>query len=116
MPDQITEKVKKSRRKRIMQIQHGISTAHNQMLVGQQIDVLIESFDDKKNLYCGRSQWDAPSIDNQVYVTDPAGDLVTMGELATVRIDRSGPYDLYGTALENPSPALHLVAGRGSSV
>jgi ribosomal protein S12 methylthiotransferase len=116
MPDQITEKVKKSRRKRIMQIQHGISTAHNQMLVGQQIDVLIESFDDKKNLYCGRSQWDAPSIDNQVYVTDPAGDLVTMGELATVRIDRSGPYDLYGTALENPSPALHLVASRDSSV
>ncbi|MFN8551832.1 MAG: 30S ribosomal protein S12 methylthiotransferase RimO [Candidatus Obscuribacterales bacterium] len=116
MPDQITERVKKSRRKRIMQIQHGISTAHNQMLVGQQIDVLIESFDDKKNLYCGRSQWDAPSIDNQVYVTDPAGDLVTMGELATVRIDRSGPYDLYGTALENPAPALHLVASRGSSV
>ncbi|RTL44864.1 MAG: 30S ribosomal protein S12 methylthiotransferase RimO [Candidatus Melainabacteria bacterium] len=116
MPDQITERVKKSRRKRIMQIQHGISTAHNQMLVGQQIDVLIESFDDKKNLYCGRSQWDAPSIDNQVYVTDPAGDLVTMGELATVRIDRSGPYDLYGTALENPSPALHLVASKGSSV
>lgn len=115
MPDQITEKVKKSRRKRIMQIQHEISTAHNEKLIGKEIDVLIESFDDRKNLYCGRSQWDAPSIDNQVYVTDRAGDLVIMGEIAKVRIDRSGPYDLYGTAIDQTAPALHLVAGSSSA-
>ncbi len=109
MDAQVTERVKKSRRKRIMQIQHAISVEHNEKLVGTEIDVLIESFDDRKNLYCGRSQWDAPSIDNQVYVTDPDGDLVTMGEIARVKIDRSGPYDVYGTAVESPTQAPQLV-------
>ncbi|CAN5716665.1 30S ribosomal protein S12 methylthiotransferase RimO [soil metagenome] len=114
MEAQVTEKVKKSRRKRIMQIQHAISVEHNEKLVGTEIDVLIESFDDRKNLYCGRSQWDAPSIDNQVYVTDPDGDLITMGEIARVKIDRSGPYDVYGTALECQTEAPQLVlSGRG---
>ncbi|MBS1957495.1 MAG: radical SAM protein [Cyanobacteria bacterium SZAS-4] len=117
MDAQVTEKVKKSRRKRIMQIQHAISVAHNERLVGTEIDVLIESYDDRKNLYCGRSQWDAPSIDNQVYVTDPAGDLITMGEIARVKIDRSGPYDVYGTAVESPTQAPQLVlSGRDHSV
>ncbi len=112
MDAQVTERVKKSRRKRIMQIQHAISVEHNEKLVGTEIDVLIESFDDRKNLYCGRSQWDAPSIDNQVYVTDPDGDLVTMGEIARVKIDRSGPYDVYGTAVESPTQAPQLVLSR----
>ncbi len=109
MEDQITEKTKKSRRKRIMQIQHAISLEHNEKLVGQNIDVLIESFDDRKKLYCGRSQWDAPSIDNQVYVTDQDGDVITMGEIARVTIDRCGPYDLYGTAVEVATPAPQMV-------
>jgi ribosomal protein S12 methylthiotransferase len=99
MPNQVPEKVKKARRKRIMQIQHKISEELNQTYVGREIEVLIESYDDKKQLYCGRSQWDAPSIDNQVYVKDVDGDLVSMGEIARVRIDSSAPYDLYGTAL-----------------
>jgi ribosomal protein S12 methylthiotransferase len=99
MPNQVPEKVKKARRKRIMQIQHKISEELNQTYVGREIEVLIESYDDKKQLYCGRSQWDAPSIDNQVYVKDVDGDLVSMGEIARVRIDSSAPYDLYGTAV-----------------
>jgi ribosomal protein S12 methylthiotransferase len=109
MASQVTEKVKKSRRKRIMQIQHAISVEHNEKLIGKEIDVLIESFDDRKNLYCGRSQWDAPSIDNQVYVTDAEGDLVTMGEIVKVKIDNSGPYDVYGTAVQSDSVTPHLV-------
>lgn len=109
MVNQVTEKVKKSRRKRIMQIQHAISVEHNEKLIGKEIDVLIESFDDRKNLYCGRSQWDAPSIDNQVYVTDAEGDLVTMGEIVKVKIDNSGPYDVYGTAVQSDSATPHLV-------
>ncbi len=100
MPKQVAEKVKKARRQRIMKIQHQISEELNQRFVGQTVEVLIESCDDKKKLYCGRSQWDAPQIDNQVYVSDPDGDLVSMGELVRVRIENAKPYDLYGTAIE----------------
>jgi ribosomal protein S12 methylthiotransferase len=98
MDNQVPEKVKKARRKKIMQIQHKISEEVNAQYVGREIDVLIESYDDKKKLFCGRSQWDAPSIDNQVYVSDPDGE-VGMGEIARVRIDSSAPYDLFGTAI-----------------
>jgi ribosomal protein S12 methylthiotransferase len=98
MDNQVPEKVKKARRKKIMQIQHKISEEVNAQYVGREIDVLIESYDDKKQLFCGRSQWDAPSIDNQVYVSDPDGE-VGMGEIARVRIDSSAPYDLFGTAI-----------------
>lgn len=98
MPDQILQKVKKSRRNKIMKLQHAISTELNQKLVGQTIDVLIEAYDDARDLYIGRSQWDAPQIDNQVYVKDLEGD-VTMGEICKVTIDDAKPYDLYGTAV-----------------
>jgi ribosomal protein S12 methylthiotransferase len=98
MPNQVPEKVKKARRKKIMQIQHAISEESNARFVGREIDVLIESYDDKKQLYCGRSQWDAPQIDNQVYVSDPEG-IVCMGDFARVKIDKSAPYDLFGTAI-----------------
>lgn len=98
MDNQVPEKVKKARRKKIMQIQHKISEELNAKFVGREIDVLIESYDDKKQLFCGRSQWDAPQIDNQVYVSDPDGE-VGMGEIARVRIDSAAPYDLFGTAI-----------------
>lgn len=98
MDNQIPERVKKARRKKIMEIQHKISEESNARFVGREIDVLIESYDDKKELYCGRSQWDAPQIDNQVYVKDPEG-IVTMGEFAKVQIDKAAPYDLFGIAI-----------------
>ena len=98
MENQIAEKVKKARRKKIMQIQHAIAEESNARLVGREIEVLIESYDEKKQLYCGRSQWDAPQIDNQVYVKDADGS-VTMGDFVRVLIDRAAPYDLFGTTV-----------------
>jgi ribosomal protein S12 methylthiotransferase len=99
MPNQIPEKVKKSRRNQIMKAQHQIASDKNRQLVGHEIDVLVEQFDANNNLYCGRSAWDAPEIDNQVYVSDPDHTLVTMGDFVRVRIDEARPYDLYGTAI-----------------
>lgn len=99
MKNQVPEKVKKQRRKTIMEIQHKISWARNQSLIGQEINVLIEGFDLAKNLYIGRSQWDAPQIDNQVYVS--ANDQVSMviGDFVKVRIKEAKPYDLLAEAL-----------------
>lgn len=109
MENQVPERIKKSRRKKIMALQHRISTELNQRFIGREIDVLIESYDDVKQHYIGRSQWDAPQIDNQVYVKDDE-QFVIMGEIARVRIDECGPYDLFGTAvllpLEEKSPSV----------
>jgi ribosomal protein S12 methylthiotransferase len=99
MPDQVPLKVKRARRNRIMKAQHQIASQANSSLVGKEIDVLIENFEAKSGLYCGRSTWDAPEIDNQVYVRDPENEFVTMGDIVRVKIDEARPYDLYGTAI-----------------
>lgn len=99
MPGQISQKEKNRRRAEVMKLQHGISSELNQAMVGKEIDVLIESYDEKKGIYIGRSQWDAPDIDNLVYVEDADDSLVDMGEIVRVRIDEARPYDLYGTAV-----------------
>jgi ribosomal protein S12 methylthiotransferase len=99
MENQIPEKVKKARRKRIMEIQHKISTASNQRMIGREIDVLVESYDQRKQLFCGRSQWDAPQIDNQVYIHDTGDGAVILGEITGVTIESATAYDLYGHAV-----------------
>ncbi|HMP50121.1 MAG TPA: 30S ribosomal protein S12 methylthiotransferase RimO [Candidatus Melainabacteria bacterium] len=99
MPGQISQKEKNRRRAEVMKLQHGISSELNQAMVGKEIDVLIESYDEKKGISIGRSQWDAPDIDNLVYVEDADDSLVDMGEIVRVRIDEARPYDLYGTAV-----------------
>lgn len=104
MPNQIAERVKKARRKKIMSIQHEIAFKQNQKMVGRVIDVLIESYDDKKNLYVGRSQWDAPNIDNLVYVRDEEGNRCVLGDFTRVQVTEAKPYDLYGEALEDLDP------------
>ena len=99
MPGQVSQKEKNRRRAEVMKLQHDISSELNQAMVGKEIDVLIESFDEKKGIYIGRSQWDAPDIDNQVYVEDADDSFVDMGEIVRVRIDEAKPYDLFGTAV-----------------
>jgi ribosomal protein S12 methylthiotransferase len=98
MPSQIQEKVKKARRQKIMQMQQRISAELNQKLVGRELDVLVESFNENKNVYVGRSQWDAPQVDNQVYIQDP-DDIVCLSDLAKVKIESARAYDLHGTAI-----------------
>jgi ribosomal protein S12 methylthiotransferase len=98
MENQLTEKVKKARRNRIMRLQHDIAFDSNKAMVGQVIPVLIESHDESKKLYTGRSQWDAPGIDNQVYVRESADAPVYMAEVNMVLVEEAKPYDLIGVA------------------
>lgn len=99
MPDQVPQKLKTKRRSTLMKLQHEISTQLNEAMVGKVIDVLIESYDDSKGIYIGRSQWDAPDIDNMVYVEDTEDQFVDMGEIVQVKVTEAKPYDLIGVAV-----------------
>lgn len=99
MENQVSERVKKERRRKIMEAQHAISSRRNQRLIGQQVDVLIEGFDEAKKLYYGRTQWDAPQIDNQVYVDADSLDERAFAEIVRVEITAAKPYDLFGKAV-----------------
>jgi ribosomal protein S12 methylthiotransferase len=107
MEEQIPERVKKARRKRIMEIQHRISSERNTALVGTELDVLIEGYDDQKGHYHARSQWDAPQIDNQVYINGSELDASLLGEIVRVRVTQAKPYDLFADFVD---PELSSVA------
>ncbi len=112
MKGQLSQKLKKQRRNKIMEAQQEISARRNQKLLGQKIEVLIEGYDEVKKLYFGRSQWDAPQIDNTVYVyPDENLDYNCLGEIISVKIEKSKSYDLFGHGVfddlsASPEPAI----------
>ncbi len=91
---QISEKVKQSRLKKIMILQQKIIEKKHNMLIGKQMEVLIEEVP-QKNLACGRSQFDAPDVDGLVYVK---GTKLKPGDLLEVKITDTMVYDLIGEA------------------
>ncbi|MGH2598637.1 MAG: 30S ribosomal protein S12 methylthiotransferase RimO [Dehalococcoidia bacterium] len=90
MPGQIPERVKRARRAAVMELQQGISLAKNRVLIGSELDVLVEAVTD--GVTVGRSHRDAPEVDGAVHVHAPA----QPGEIIRVRITDARPYDLIG--------------------
>jgi len=85
----VPKSVIKQRRDAIMRLQQDIAFEHNKAMVGQTVAVLV----DEVNAYgqiTGRTQWDAPEVDNTVLVKGVA----LPGELIQVKITAAGPYDL----------------------
>ena len=88
--DPISHDVKEQRRSTIMEIQQSISAERNETLIGKTVRVLI---DRKENgMAVGRTQWDAPEIDQEVYVRD--GQDLRVGNFYEVRIVDALEYDL----------------------
>jgi ribosomal protein S12 methylthiotransferase len=66
LEDPVPEEVKNERLARIMEIQKEISREYNESLVGTTARVLIDSHDGE--FFIGRTEWDAPEIDQEVFV------------------------------------------------
>jgi ribosomal protein S12 methylthiotransferase len=96
LPDQIPEDVKEYRATALMEIQREISRAENGKRIGQELNVLIERYDGRNDVYVGRSEFDAPDVDGEVFVTRcNAG----IGEMQKVRITHSFEFDLSGEGI-----------------
>ncbi|BFT73001.1 30S ribosomal protein S12 methylthiotransferase RimO [Paenibacillus sp. P36] len=96
LPNQVPDDVKEYRANAIMEIQREISNIRGGRRIGQEIDVLIERYDGRSDVYIGRSQFDAPEIDGEVFVSNGK---LTIGELAKVRITHSYEFDLSGEVI-----------------
>jgi ribosomal protein S12 methylthiotransferase len=98
-----------------MEIQHRISAARNESVVGREISVLIEGYDEQKRQYHARSEWDAPQIDNQVYIPSEYMDDQILGEIVRVKVTAAKPYDLIAELIEEETdaaaPELTAVGG-----
>ncbi len=90
--DPIPSDVKQERMQRIMEIQRDISLAKNQQKVGTTQRVLIEELIDEE--YRGRTEADAPEVDNDVYVR--SAQPLEPGSFVDVVIDDAAEFDLFG--------------------
>ena len=94
MPDQVSERVKRERYKKLMRTQARVSFKHNRTLIDTEEMVLIEGYSEETDLLLkGRSSRQAPDIDGQVYVTSGNA---RVGDIVKLRITDSSDYDLIG--------------------
>lgn len=91
----VPESVKEERRAIIMQMQQVISEQRNQELIGREVKVLLDRREGE--FLVGRTEWDAPEIDQEVYIRD-VGDL-QVGNFCRASIVETSEYDLHARAL-----------------
>ncbi len=98
MPDQVSERVKRERHKRLMRAQARASFKRNRRLIDTVEQVIIEGYSEETELLLkGRSSRQAPDIDGQVYIT--AGE-ANVGDIVSLRITDSSDYDLIGEIID----------------
>lgn len=96
--DDVPEEVKNARAEEIMDIQSSISYEHNQNKIGKEFKVLFDRIED--NHFVGRTEFDSPEVDNEVWVEISEDNHVRLGDFATVKIERADYFDLFGTIVK----------------
>ena len=91
---QVPEEVKAERYQRFMEAQQEISAEIFQSKIGREIDVLVDSIDLENEEAVGRSPWDAPEIDGNVFL--PGETSLKQGDMVRARIVEAEEYDLVG--------------------
>ncbi|MGH7841056.1 MAG: 30S ribosomal protein S12 methylthiotransferase RimO [Candidatus Binataceae bacterium] len=93
MSDQVPERVKRARRRQLMELQAEISAAKNRQQIGRELEVMVEgSIPARTTRLRGRTALQAPEIDGMVVLR---GDAVA-GEFVRTRISAARTYDLVG--------------------
>ena len=93
MENQIDEGIKQERLDAIMRRQLDISLEYNREKVGKELTVLVEEKDEDGS-YIGRTQYDAPEIDNSVIFTSDRN--LKAGDMVRVLVEDAFDYDLVG--------------------
>jgi ribosomal protein S12 methylthiotransferase len=96
LPDQIDEETRQERWERLMACQQPISLQRNQMMVGQQLEVLVDGAGDGVSI--ARSYRDAPEIDGYVVVEQE----LPVGEMSPVLVTGAIEYDLVAMPADQP--------------
>lgn len=95
--DPVSQNEKETRRARIMDVQKEISCRRNEERIGKSVRAVVEKCEN--GTYTGRTVWDAPEIDNEIFLTPPQGRHLFVGEFVTVVVTDAAEYDLYGDVL-----------------
>lgn len=97
LADSIPDEVKQERLGRLMKVQEDIAAEVAQAKIGSTLRVIIDSYDESRDAYEGRTEFDSPEVDGTVYVhsTRP----LEIGRIYDVRITDSEFFDLEGEAV-----------------
>jgi len=96
LPGHLSDEVKQFRANTLMEIQREVAKENAAKYVGRTIDVLVERYDGRSDVYIGRSQYDAPEVDGEVFISNCP---VQIGEMSKVRITHAYEYDLSGEGI-----------------
>jgi len=88
MPDQISKEIKRDRITKLVALQNSITKEQTKHYKGQLVEILVEGFDEKRNLYLGRD------IYNRMGYFKCDKNLI--GEFVTIKIDRVNGVSLFG--------------------
>ena len=92
LPDAVPAEVMQERWERFMEAQSAISSEIMISKVGREIDVLIDEVDSEEGEAIGRSVWDAPEIDGNVFLPNEPD--LKPGDMVRARIVDAEEYDL----------------------
>ncbi len=102
--DPVPGPVKEERRNLIMEAQRKISLRKNRALLGTRMKVLIDrTFEGAAT---GRTEFDAPEVDNEVTIHGAAG--LLPGQFCTVKVFDAEEYDLFAEPSEIGGKNSHL--------
>ncbi|MAY26069.1 MAG: 30S ribosomal protein S12 methylthiotransferase RimO [Polycyclovorans sp.] len=97
LADPVPPELQQERQERFMALQSEISAAKLQAKIGQEIDVMIDGFDEDGYLV-GRSQADAPEIDGRVYLASD-GDFQP-GQIVRAEVIAADEHDLNAEVID----------------
>jgi ribosomal protein S12 methylthiotransferase len=104
MKKQLPEDVKQERVERLIEIQRKIAFQKRQGYIGKEMIVLLDGFNEKDCVTYGRTEGQAPEIDDVVYIKNLSEGRISIGEFVPVRIVGTCEYDFIGEVLTSTNP------------
>lgn len=98
LPNQIHPSTKKSRYRKIMELQQQISKENLQEQIGKKHEVMIEEITKNQKYYVARSYMDVPEIDGVIYI--PATEPLKIGQFVSCQITEVKDYDLIAKCID----------------
>ncbi|HLP17367.1 MAG TPA: 30S ribosomal protein S12 methylthiotransferase RimO [Bacteroidota bacterium] len=95
--DPIPDDEKERRKEYLMDVQREISLARNKEKIGRTVRVLVEGHEN--GIATGRTEWDAPEVDNEIVLTCGPNRHLLPGEFVQCTITDAVEYDLYGDVI-----------------
>ena len=94
----VDNEVAQHRAELIEMLQSGIMDDYNASMMGKELEVLVDGYDEEREQFFGRTYADSPDIDGRVWIASE--EPLTEGTFVTVKIDGCQDGDLSGYILE----------------